>query len=250
MGLKRYNPYERNCLTMINQQPLAKVKGVADLVILVDATGSMRPCIDSIKNSLMAFIREMTTGGQSPIANWRGRVIGFRDHLTDGDQWIVDNPFVSNDSEALLAQVNSVKTKLGGGDGPESLLEALEMILSWRVSEKGRDANPNEWRATSDAKRIVLLFTDAGYHESNLVQSPNTPSQVGAIVTRLNQMKIELVYVSPDTEQYDYFESADRSFWTLKLSRPFAKSLKDIATDNATFGRVMQAMAKTITREA
>ena len=234
---------------MSNQQPLAKVKGVADIVILVDATGSMRPCIDSIKYSLNAFIREMTTGGQSPIANWRGRVIGYRDHITDGDQWIVNNPFVSNDPEALLAQVTSIKTKLGGGDGPESLLEALDMILSCRVAERGRDGNPNEWRAAGDAKRIVLLFTDAGYHESNQVQSPNTPSQIDAVVTRLNHMKIELVYVAPDTEQYDNFESADRSFWTLKLSRPFAKSLKDIATDNATFGRVMQAMAKTITRD-
>lgn len=235
---------------MSNQQPLAKVKGVADLVILVDATGSMRPCIDSIKNSLTAFVREMTTGGQSPISNWRARVIGFRDHITDGDQWIVNNPFVSNDPDALLAQVSSLKTKLGGGDGPESLLEALEVILSWRVTEKGSDATPNEWRASGDAKRVVLLFTDAGYHESNHVHSPNAPSQVNAIVAKLEQLKIELLYVAPDTQQYDTFQKVDRSLWTLQLSRPFAKSLQDISTDNATFGRVMQAMAKTITREA
>jgi hypothetical protein len=33
----------------------SKVKGIVDIVFLLDATGSMQPCIDAVKNNIAAF---------------------------------------------------------------------------------------------------------------------------------------------------------------------------------------------------
>jgi hypothetical protein len=236
---------------MTNQRSLAKIKGVADLVILIDATGSMRTCIDSIKKSLSAFINEMTTGGQSPITDWRCRVVGYRDHLTDGDQWIVNNPFVSNDSEALIAQVTSLKAKLGGGDGPESLLQALDTILGWGIAETGTAATPYEWRASRDAKRVILLFTDALYHDENIQQATNHTSLSETIVTIIKDMNVELLFVAPAPDdyqsQYEILTTAPRAHHLVELVRPWSKSLENIVEHEGEFQDVMLAMAKTIT---
>lgn len=236
---------------MTNQGPGAKVKGVADLVILIDATGSMRACIDSIKKSLLAFINEITTGGQSPIVDWRGRIIGYRDHKTDGEQWLVDNPFASNDPEALLAQLTSLNAKLGGGDGPESLLQALDTILGWGVAETGAVATPYEWRASRDAKRVILLFTDALYHDEDIQQTTNHTSLSMKITSMIQDMNVELLFVAPAVDdfqsQYEVLESAPFAYHCVKLKRPWSKSLQNIAEHEGEFQKVMEAMAKTIT---
>src|SRR5207253_10259760 len=74
-----------------------KAKGVVDIVFLLDATGSMQPCIDALKDNIAKFIDSLTEGGpnnQLPVRDWRGRVVGYRDLPADGDGWYVDNPFV------------------------------------------------------------------------------------------------------------------------------------------------------------
>ena len=62
-----------------------KVKGVADIVFLMDATGSMGNCIQRLKDNVMVFFRSLTekvAGANSvvPIKDWRAKVVGFRDY--------------------------------------------------------------------------------------------------------------------------------------------------------------------------
>ena len=54
-----------------------KVRGVADIVFLIDVTGSMQPCIDALKNNIAAFVDALSksdANNSSPISDWRGRV--------------------------------------------------------------------------------------------------------------------------------------------------------------------------------
>ena len=58
-----------------------KVKGVADIVFLMDATGSMGNCIQRLKDNVMVFFRSLTekvAGANSvvPIKDWRAKVVG------------------------------------------------------------------------------------------------------------------------------------------------------------------------------
>ena len=43
-------------------------KGVVDIVFLIDATGSMKHCIDAVKSNIQAFCRDLVNDQQSPVA--------------------------------------------------------------------------------------------------------------------------------------------------------------------------------------
>ena len=110
----------------MNQQP--KVKGVADIVFLLDATGSMAPCIGAVKDNIAGFVRQLTDGTANAfIKDWRTKIVGYRDWTCDREPY-VDNPFV-NSVAALEAQLAALKDT-GGGDEPESLLEALYRLAN------------------------------------------------------------------------------------------------------------------------
>ncbi|HYQ15342.1 MAG TPA: hypothetical protein VEQ58_06290, partial [Polyangiaceae bacterium] len=113
-------------------QPRAKTKGVADIVFVVDITGSMAPCIDALRKNIEAFIESLSHGDGNNVAavrDWRGKVVGYRDiesAESEGLPWIVDNGFV-RDAAALKAQLAALKAE-GGGDEPESLLDTLYKV--------------------------------------------------------------------------------------------------------------------------
>jgi uncharacterized protein YegL len=221
----------------------AKVKGVVDIVFLIDASGSMGDCIQAVKDKIGVFISELS-GGQVPVKDWRARVIGYRDAKCDGDQWLVTNPFVSNDQAALTAQLSSL-TAEGGGDEPESLIDALLVVGNWNAVQKSEVADDSSWRHFTDARRSVVLFTDATFHPD--AKSGATISDAFSLIT---SMKLELQYIVPDAPCYDSFESLPYAIPIERISAPFVGELKRMVTETSNFTEVMKAMARTITQPA
>ncbi len=115
-----------------------KIKGVVDIVVLLDVTGSMQECIDAVKGSISTFINELEakdTNNEAPIKDWRMKICGYRDHQADGDNWFVDNPFV-REAAAVQSQLNAANMQAkGGGDEPEwaspGLMDTLEGRCAW-----------------------------------------------------------------------------------------------------------------------
>ena len=56
--------------------------GIVDFIFLIDGTGSMDPCMDALKSNINVFLDELT-GIQSPIRDWRGKVVTYRDQQVD-----------------------------------------------------------------------------------------------------------------------------------------------------------------------
>src|SRR5688500_7523895 len=59
-----------------------KSKGVADIVFLVDVSGSMSTCIDALRKNIEMFIDSLSHGdanNAAPVKDWRGKVVGYRD---------------------------------------------------------------------------------------------------------------------------------------------------------------------------
>jgi hypothetical protein len=145
--------------------------------------------MQALKDNINVFLDEVT-GLQSPVREWRGKVVTFRDHDVDGSRWFEDNAFVANDGPGLKAQLGRLEPA-GGGDEPESGLDALHRLATMEQTAKGSQAvDPNKWRYRSDAARVVILFTDATY-KPTMTYPAATGGTVTDVITALTCGMIE-----------------------------------------------------------
>jgi hypothetical protein len=177
-----------------------KTKGVVDIVFLLDVTGSMQPCIDALKNNIATFIDTLTTKGannENPVKHWRAKAVGYRDAKEDRE-WFADAPFVE-DPAALKAQLSVLKAE-GGGDEPESLLDALHRVANMPTTAKGTQPEPDKWRYRSEAARVVVAFTDASYHAT--MEQPKGGS-VSDVINAIHSNRIILNLFAPEMKCHD-----------------------------------------------
>ncbi len=232
----------------MSQQP--KIKGVADIVFLLDATGSMAPCINAVKDNVEAFITSLTSKGannHSFIKDWRTKVVGYRDYdyISEGEPY-VDNPFVES-VETLRSQLSKLEAK-GGGDEPESLLEGLYQLASMPATERGAQLRPDAWRHRGEARRFIIVFTDAPYKEP--MKEPRGGT-VNDVINALIQNKIVLHLFAPDLPCFQPLSEVDKAEWNVVSGGANPQdSLAKFTADKENFRQILQQLAKTITIES
>lgn len=177
-----------------------KVKGVVDLVFLIDVTGSMQNCIDALKANIKAFFDSLTRneGNGSPIRDWRSKVVGYRDYSYDKEKWLENNPW-RDDVADLYADIDSLKAK-GGGDEPESLLDALLVLIDAGELTAQENADADKWRPRHAAARAIVVFTDASYH-TEAANIKYTGAQVSDVRTKMQDNRIILTVVTPGVSE-------------------------------------------------
>lgn len=237
-------------------QARPKTKGVADVVFLIDVTGSMKPCIDALRTNIEAFIDSLSRGEANnapPVRDWRGKVVGYRDieaAQTEGISWIVDNPFV-RDTAALKAQLAALRAE-GGGDEPESLLDALFKVASMESTPKGSQSeDPEKWRYRSDAARVVVVFTDAPFKETMSLQEAKGGSlQDVANIVMANRIILSLF--APNFEGYDRLSQIDKSEWEVVEYEGLSpqEALKKFTSDPVNFRTTLKQLAASVSRSA
>ena len=124
-----------------------------DIVMCIDATGSMAPIIDEVKNNAMSFHQKfsaaMEESGKS-VGTLRVKVIVFRDYICDTDPMVESRFFtLPSESSEFKAFVSNIEA-LGGGDTAENALEAMAYALKSDWALEGRKR-----------RHVVLMFTDA-----------------------------------------------------------------------------------------
>lgn len=231
-----------------------KVKGVADIVFLLDVTGSMESCIEALKTNISTFIDTLTTknaNNQSPVKDWRASVVGYRDAEEDKD-WFVDAPFV-RDAAQLKAQLSTLKAD-GGGDEPESLLDALYKVINRGQTDKGGQEDPMQWRYRSDASRVVVVFTDAAY-KPKLGIPEAKGGTVDDIVNLCHSNKIILSIFAPEMDCYNALSAIDKSEWEA-FSYDTAdkegaqKALAEFTANQENFRKTMEQLARSVSKSA
>lgn len=173
-----------------------KVKGVVDLVFLIDITGSMQDCIDGLKSNIKAFFDSLTRdeANGAPIRDWRAKVVGYRDFSYDKEKWLENNPW-RRDVEALYMDIDSLKAK-GGGDEPESLLDALLVLLDAGELAVQENEDADKWRARHAAARAIVVFTDASYH-TEAANPKYSGAQVSDVRTKIQDSRVIMTVVTP-----------------------------------------------------
>ena len=128
-----------------------------DIVFVIDATRSMQTTIDMVKNSALSFhenLNECLKNAGRIIKKLRIKVIWFRDFYYDGKYAYGESPFfeLPDEQQAFHDFVSEIK-EAGGGDDPESSLEALTMAMRSDFVQDGEKK-----------RHIIVLFTDSEAH--------------------------------------------------------------------------------------
>jgi hypothetical protein len=131
-----------------------------DIVFCIDVTGSMTPIIDAVKANALRFYDDVQTNltdkGKN-VDELRVRVIAFRDFAADGESALLESPFYRLPAEqgGFSDFVNGLVAE-GGGDAPESGLEAVSLAVN------------SEWTTRGDRRRqVVVVWTDQPAHPLN-----------------------------------------------------------------------------------
>ena len=237
-------------------QARAKTKGVADVVFLIDVSGSMAPIIDALRKNIEAFVDSLSSGdanNAAPVRDWRGKVVGYRDidpAHAEGLEWLEDQPFV-RDTAALKAQLAALRAQ-GGGDEPESLLDALYKVATMEASPKGAQSeDPNKWRYRSDAARVVVVFTDASFKETmSIPEAKGGALQDVANVVMANRIILSLF--APNFEGYDRLSQIDKSEWEVVEYEGLnaQEALQKFTADPANFRTTLKQLAASVSRSA
>ncbi|MEQ0560558.1 vWA domain-containing protein [Amycolatopsis sp. NEAU-NG30] len=151
----------------IQDRQRTNLEYAVDIVLCIDTTGSMGPILDNVKHSALSFpgrlAQEMADKGRG-ISRLRLKVIAFRDFGDRADDALTESGFMTVPGE-LAEFERSVRALVprGGGDAPESGLEALALALA------------SDWETGLDRRRhVVVVFTDAPAHRLG------DPRQTGA----------------------------------------------------------------------
>jgi len=128
------------------EHPVSQAKKI-DLVFALDTTGSMGGLIHAAKEKIWSIATNMAQAEQAPEI--RIGVVAFRDR---GDEYVTKVIELSSDLDSVYAQLMDL-TADGGGDGPESVNQALHEAVH-KVS----------WTQDKDAFKVIFLVGDAPPH--------------------------------------------------------------------------------------
>ena len=127
-------------------------KRCVDIVFCVDGTGSMSPCIESVKNNARRFYADFTkamTDNGSDIDMMRIKMIVFRDYKSDGELSMMQSPFfeLPQEEAELSAYLNGVRAT-GGCAEDANGLEALYLAMN------------SDFVTGSKDRQVIVLFAD------------------------------------------------------------------------------------------
>lgn len=149
-----------------------------DVVMCIDVTGSMSGIINTVKNNAMAFYDLFNKSCEEEgiiLTGLNSQVVAFQDKNVDGSRWMNVSPTYSLPTQK--SDFNSFVEGLyadGGGDTPESGLEALE--IAFDKADWGVDDGYH--------RQVVILWTDAPY----LVGSSYSSITTSALMEKWNDM--------------------------------------------------------------
>ena len=132
---------------VVKPVPAANGDARIEVVFVLDTTGSMSGLIEGAKTKIWSIANQLASNGQN--SRVRMGLIGYRDR---GDDYVTRRFDLTTDIDAIYGHLRDFRAA-GGGDGPESVNQALHEAVS-AMSWSGRD----------DVYRVVFLVGDAPPH--------------------------------------------------------------------------------------
>lgn len=145
------------------EYPKLSIKNTIDIVICVDCSWPMAPVLDSVKDNIVHLLEDINEYNKDAklVADWRARIIGYRNFEEDNEYLLNDNPFVST-IEEVKTQIAGIVCKGYSENSPKSSsLDALWYAIEtsdWRY--KNTHNEEEEWIDNRNGNHeYVVLFT-------------------------------------------------------------------------------------------
>ena len=139
--------------------PASGERSRVDVVFALDTTGSMGGLIQAAKEKIWSIATTMAQAQPAPVI--RMGLVAYRDR---GDAYVTRRVDLSEDLDSVYARLMELQAS-GGGDGPESVNQALHDAVH-RMA----------WSQDPQAYKVVFLVGDAPPHRDypDDVQYPDT----------------------------------------------------------------------------
>lgn len=225
-------------------------KGKVDLVFLLDVSGSMSECLEAVKSNLSSFVDSLGNGLKGGpndphiSLDVRYKVCGYRDHVYDGDKWLIDHDFVRDINELKKQFSSPDMAANGGGDEPESLIDAIYTLGMMEESGLQENEGAKKWR--SGVHHCVLIFTDATYKPATIPEIKG--AGVPELYNKIASKKLKLFGMVPQWEGYEELSAFPGTQFTQYIEGPSVANLgkpgpegeaSQIAAVNALKNRAM-----------
>ena len=216
-----FTQYERvdktTTVEITKTPPTVKKAGAADIVFVVDRSGSMGGTINTVRKNVNEFARNLAKDGVAArfgLATYSDEVYGRRLGKTDEDTILTrfGETYFTTDPVELEKALEKIKIA-HGGDSPETATPALTKIVS-----------TYDWSKSPKNKKFVVLLTDA-----RMKEDPSIPS-IAETLTTLKKAGIDRIVATTFYNQRNYkdFVSEGR---LMDIDRNLADSLtKDAAS--------------------
>ena len=189
---------------------------VVEVVFVLDATGSMSGLIQAAKEKIWSIATTMASAQPAPLI--KVGLVAFRDR---GDEYVTKMIDLSSDLDSVYASLMDIRAD-GGGDGPESVNQALADAV-----------NKMSWSTDQKAYKAVFLVGDAAPHMDyqDDVKYPVTLS-----VARAKGITVNTIQCGQDAETLrewhqiatlaggDYFQ-VDQAGSAVAMTTPFDEKL-------------------------
>ena len=134
-------------VTLPSVYPITNQRPKVEVVFALDTTGSMGDLIAAAKEKVWSIAT--TLASSDPAPEIRMGLVAYRDR---GDTYVTKVVPLSNDLDSVYATLMDFKAD-GGGDGPESVNQALYDAV-----------HGNTWSQDPNAYKVVFLIGDAPAH--------------------------------------------------------------------------------------
>lgn len=151
----------------------------ADIIFVLDVTGSMGNEIDNVKNNIIEFADSLSNKG----IDYQLGLVTFLDNI--------ENVYPFTNDVQLFHQQIAAQNAHGGGDGPENSLDALATAADFDFREQ--------------SKRIIIWITDSNYHEQDNITGKSKSEVVnkilsnGIVVNAIGNEAFKSTYYDPIT---------------------------------------------------
>ncbi len=163
-----------------------------NIALVVDTTGSMYSDIQVVKKNLTAFVQEIAASGAIP----RVSLIEYKDVLSDGEDSTVvhTSPAYTvwyDDVSQVVEEIDTLEA-WGGGDAPESVLDALGYVC-----------NDETMTFNESAAKFAIVLTDIGYDTVNRWGYTSLEDSANALKAKGIQTTV-VTHLSDSDYSYDY----------------------------------------------